>query len=105
MLELGYSAPLPSRWEARSFPGGQGKHGDSIDVSTAPTGKDKSVGVRGLAMDPAGRGCSSPRAPMEKSKWDAEKMTFRAEVERPASRRAGHRADQSVWVISAQGEQ
>jgi hypothetical protein len=100
MLELGYSAPLPSRWEARSFPGGQGKHGDSIDVSTAPTGKDKSVGVRGLAMDPAGRGCSSPRAPMESRSLGRGEMTFVRKWSVPRPGALAIAGDQSVWVIS-----
>jgi hypothetical protein len=83
------------------FPGGQGKEGDTIDVSTAPTGTNKSVGVRGLAMDLAGqRLFISESTDGEVEVWDAEKMTFlrKWSVARPGPLAIA--ADQSVWVIS-----
>jgi DNA-binding beta-propeller fold protein YncE len=83
------------------FPGGQGKEGDTIDVSTAPTGKDKSIGVRGLAMDAAGRRLFiSESTDGEVEVWDAEKMTFLRKWKVPRPGPLAIAADHSVWVIS-----
>jgi len=83
------------------FPGGMGKQGDSFDVSTAPTGKDKMIGVRGLAIDSANqRIFVAESTDNELEVWDLEnhQLVKKWTVERP-----GHLAcarDGSVWMVS-----
>ncbi len=83
------------------FPGGLSPRGDSIDVSTNPTGTNKFVGVRGLAADPINhRLFISETTDNEIEVWDTTKMTF---VRKWSVPRPGHLTcapDGTVWMVS-----
>ncbi len=86
------------------FPGGGSPRADSIDVSTKPTGTDKSKGVQGLAINKARHLLFvSEDTDHEIEVWDTATMAFvrKWPVERPGHITAG--PDGSVFVVSRKG--
>ena len=68
------------------FPNGHGVHGDTFDVSTHPTGDNKAIGVRGLAVDKARHHLFvAETTDNELEVWDTSTMSFvrKWPVERP----------------------
>jgi len=87
------------------FAGGAGPKGDSIDVSTNPTGTNKGIGVRGLAMDKARhRLFVSETTDNELEVWDTAtmKVVHKWPVERPGPLACA--PDGTVWMISRKEE-
>lgn len=83
------------------FPGGRGPRGDSIGVSTRPTGTDKRKGVQGLAIDSKnGLLFIAENNDNELEVWDTKTMT---PVRKWAVERPGQLAvapDGTVWMVS-----
>ncbi|MDX6765814.1 MAG: hypothetical protein SFU85_03395 [Candidatus Methylacidiphilales bacterium] len=86
------------------FPGGLGPWGDSFGVSDKPTGSNKAIGIRGLAIDPEkGLLFVSENNDNEIEVWSTEslKCLRKWSFDRPGPLAVVE--DGSLWIISQKG--